>query len=150
VSRKTNRLILAGLGKPYVEIARELGIRVELDGDLVLLDYAAVLEPMAGLLRKHEDLVCAMLERECGRIGMYCHGGPLDGKRSGIGEGSHRAFHIGRGQWACYVARFGDDGRATYIGLATSQTKARRKFYVPCKCGHSVGQCFCLMNFKKT
>lgn len=109
--------------------AEALGIKLGLDWDgELLIEYPEILSRLeieAAVAPFEEDLALAISLR-AKRLLNVLVGGPFNGRRnfSGCCHGETFGRRVSRAHWAVY--RQGDDGRAFFIGYATSQRKARR------------------------
>lgn len=119
-----------------VHFVRELGftLSLDLDGGLIVKYPPTVsVEAMNELLEKCAPHLAHQIKVEANRERRQFVGGPLNGQRHGEYGGwqRHIVWHLGRGRWAAYYmcvrspGEF-DDGRAFYVGEATSQAKARK------------------------
>lgn len=123
---------------PALEILRALGLRVGLDFDGELLvdagddparsiDRATIAEWVQRV--ENTRLQAALLHelhRERRRMLRVCYGGPLDQQFHGwcsYGQKFH-GVRVERARWATY--RVEEDGRAFFVGYATSEKKSKR------------------------
>jgi len=111
-----------------VELCEEIGFRFHLDleGELEVVapiavnggDVTVALEARAEELKHY-------VARRAKRLRHQCVGGPYQGRlHRGWQQGGAVLFHVERGKWAAYVV--GKDGRAWFVGYATSKQKARQ------------------------
>lgn len=109
-----------------VPLLRALGfeIGVDWDGELLIeppaaLDCKAVIE----LLRGAQTEVVQAVRFEAEKERRSCIGGPCNGRPHAAYEWMPLIVRIGRANWAVY--RVAKDGRAYYVGPATSRKKGR-------------------------
>jgi hypothetical protein len=112
-------------------LVRELGFELGLDLDNSLLiepPAAVTVEQIVELLRSCEPSLVQELQDEARRARRQFVGGPLNGRRHGmLGCCKAIPMKISRGRWAAYwIAGDYNDGRAFFVGYATSECKARR------------------------
>lgn len=132
------------IGLPTVEqLLRAVGFKfaVDYDGSLQWTAPESIDVAKLKFIVEHGEAAIAreILSREV-RLRRCCYGGPMDGRRHAwlfhylgrinaagevIGYAPHYVpVRVNRAKWATY--RLQEDGRAFFVGYATSERKARR------------------------
>lgn len=112
------------------ELVRQLGwkLGLDLDGVLTIEPPPSVsVEAITDLLSKAERVLVEEVKADAQRQRAQYVGGPMNGQQHGFyGHGKPLPVRIKRGQWAAYYLHKWDDRRAFFVGMATSEAKARQ------------------------
>lgn len=110
---------------------RELGYGFEedWDGQLVITQPEDIdIKQVTEIIKQFHKTIKKRLYFERCKAHSVCVGGPMNGKSYGMLKLPNEPilFHISRCKWAVYSTKDYDDPRAWFVGIATSEKKARQ------------------------
>lgn len=131
---KCKSRMLIGRGRvSTLKLLRAFGIQVRLDWDdsIILEHDDEIPEAVAEFVTIHQKAIRGSIHDSVMESQMIFVGGPLNAQQHDFGRrgyyvGQRLCMRIDRGKWAAYVHRDYRDPRVYFIGMATSEAKAKK------------------------